>query len=68
MEHALTRYRQANNLNLAAFAAKIGASKGMVWKWERGTLPRKPWMEKICAETDGAVSPNDWYEIVEAAE
>ncbi len=67
MDHALTKYRVSNELTLQAFAGRIGASKGMVWKWENGALPRKPYMEKIYAETNGIVTPNDWYETEAAS-
>ena len=63
MDHALTRYRAEKELTLEAFAARIGAAKSMVWKWENGAIPRALYMQKIAAETDGAVTPNDWYEV-----
>lgn len=68
MEHALTKYRNDNALSLEAFAGRIGTTKAVVWKWENGSVPRKPFMEKIVAETNGAVAPNDWYPAIEAAE
>lgn len=69
-QHALTRYREANGLTLDALALKIGAKKGMVWKWENGkAIPRPNYMQKIAAETGGSVTANDWYGIAtEAAE
>lgn len=69
MTHALTSYREANGLTLDAFAAKIGAAKSMVWKWENGkAVPRHAYMQKIITETGGAVTPNDWYQrAVEAS-
>lgn len=64
MDHALTSYRNSEDLTLEAFAGKIGASKGMVWKWENGqAIPRPPYMQKIVEETGGKVTPNDWYGI-----
>ncbi len=61
MEHALTRYRSANNLSMEAFGNLIGASKSMVSKWEsRAASPRRQYLEKIFAVTEGRVTPNDF--------
>lgn len=62
MAHALTSYRKEHQLTVDAFAARIGASKSMVSKWENGkAVPRPAYMQKIIAETGGAVTANDWY-------
>lgn len=67
MTHPLTKFREARKQTLEAFATDIGASKGMVWKWENGkAIPRPEYMRKIIDISDGAVSANDWY--AEAAE
>lgn len=68
MKHALTTYREDNGkLSLEAFAALIGAHKGMVYKWENGAIPRRAYMEKIQEVTGGKVTAADWYMPVEAA-
>lgn len=48
MEHPITRYRQRNDLTQHAFGCLVGATKGMVSKWEAyKVLPRPIFMEKI---------------------
>lgn len=67
MAHALTRFREDRKQTLEALAGELGASKGMVWKWENGkAIPRPEYMRKIIDLSGGAVSANDWY--AEAAE
>jgi len=62
MEHALTRYRKDTGLTLEAFAARIGASKGTISKWENGkAIPRPDSMRKITELTERSVTANDWY-------
>lgn len=62
MKHPLTIFRESRNQTLEAFAKDIGASKGMVWKWENRTaIPRPEYMRKIIDIADGAVTANDWY-------
>jgi len=62
MTHPLTLFREARKQTLEAFAADLGASKGMVWKWENGkAIPRPEYMRKIMDLSEGRVSPNDWY-------
>lgn len=66
MKHALTRFREGRSQTLEAFAADLGTTKAMVWKWENGTIPRPEQMRRIIEFSDGAVTANDWY--AEAAE
>lgn len=61
MEHALTKFRKAENQTLEAFGDSIGASKGTVSKWENGTIPRPEYMRKIAEITGNRVTANDWY-------
>lgn len=62
--HPLTQLRESRGQTLEAFAAEIGASKGMVWKWENGVaIPRPTYMNRILKISKGIVTPNDWYEI-----
>lgn len=62
-KHPLTLFREAKNppQTLEAFASEIGTTKGVVWKWENGTIPRPPQMQKIIEATGGKVGPADWY-------
>lgn len=72
MTHALTKFRQENNLTLDALGERIGATKGMVSKWEAGkAFPRRRFIAKIAEVTAGKVSANDFLRaepIAEAAE
>lgn len=57
MEHPLTKYRRDNGLTQEALGALIGASKGMVSKWEAGAvIPRPVFIAKIEAVTGEVVS------------
>ena len=57
MEHPLTKYRRDNGLTQEALGALIGASKGMVSKWEAGAvIPRPAFIAKIEAVTGEVVS------------
>lgn len=57
MTHPLTLYRKKHQLTLEAFGLRIGATKGMISKWEAGkTMPRARIMGLIVAVTDGEVS------------
>lgn len=61
MKHPLTAYREKHELTLAEFGNRVGATKGMVWKWERGTaMPRPKYAEAIFKATHGTVTPNDF--------
>jgi len=62
MAHALTKFRETRKQTLEAFAKEIGASKGMVWKWENGAaIPHPKYMRKIIDLSGGTVSANEWY-------
>ncbi len=50
---------------MEVFADAIGASKGMVSKWERWlTRPNERYMQLIHNVTKGSICPNDFYRIV----
>ena len=69
MTHALTKYREDNELTLEAFSKLVGASKGMVWKWENDkAIPSKEYMARIFDVTNRTVTALDWYGQSEAAE
>lgn len=51
-------------MSMEAFADAIGASKGMVSKWERWkSRPNERYMQLIHQFTNGAITPNDFYRI-----
>lgn len=57
MKHPIAHYRAEKRLTLEAFGALVGATKGMVSKWEAGkALPRPLYMSRIVDVTGGAVS------------
>lgn len=61
MAHPLTAYRNEHGLSLEALGAQIGATKSMVWKWEKGeTVPRRHFANKLYELTEGKVTPNDF--------
>lgn len=78
MTHKLTLYRKTHDLTLEAFGARIGATKGMVSKWESGrATPRRHFLALIESATGGEVTAIDFFsgvarpqpqEIAEAAE
>lgn len=68
MKNALHKFRIEKELTQEALAAAIGATKGMVSKWERGeAIPRRQYLSAIYNFTNGAVTANDFMQI-EAAE
>ena len=59
-KHPLTLYRERHGLTLEAFAARVGATKGMVSKWERRVAePRPKYRAAIVEATSGAVRHAD---------
>ena len=57
----LAAYLAKRNLSEAQFARLVEAPRSAVHKWLGGTLPSVQYMRAIYRETDGAVSPNDFY-------
>lgn len=48
------------------FARRIGVSRVTLFRFKTGRrIPDRPTMEKINAETNGDVAPNDFFNIVE---
>jgi transcriptional regulator with XRE-family HTH domain len=61
MTNALFHFRQSKGITQDALAEAVGATKGMVSKWERGeAMPRRQYLEAIYQFTDGAVTANDF--------
>ena len=58
----LRRYLSDRKIPMAVFAARIGVSTQSVHRYAGGErLPRRDIMERIRAETAGAVQPNDFF-------
>lgn len=68
MEHPLTKYRRENGLTQEAFGALVGASKGMISKWEAGhVLPRPVFIARIETVTREYVSASQLVRFFNAA-
>jgi hypothetical protein len=63
----LRQYLETHGLTLHAFAAKVGAHPVTVHEWAAGkAIPRRACMERIEAQTDGAVRPASFYATTQA--
>lgn len=57
----LSEYMKTHKLSDADMASLIGCSEGAVKKWRYDErTPRRNQLLRICAITDGAVTPNDF--------
>ncbi|MVB04190.1 helix-turn-helix domain-containing protein [Agrobacterium vitis] len=64
MEHPIAKYRREKNLTQDAFGQLVGATKGMVSKWEAGRiLPRPQFIEQIEDATRNAISASDLIRV-----
>ncbi len=62
----LEEYLEANSISVEKFARKIRAgSRAVVYRYigKNRRIPREDMMEKIVRATNGAVTPNDFYEV-----
>lgn len=61
----LKTWLQDKGVSYAEFARRIGASNGKVVQRyaERERMPEPTMMTKIVEATDGAVQPNDFYDL-----
>jgi hypothetical protein len=50
-------------LSAAAFGRLVGRDRSTVGRWLKGEKPDPDMMETIMRETDGAVQPNDWFDL-----
>jgi len=58
----LKTYLEANELSISAFANRIGVEHETVRRYLRGErLPTRRVMQVIVRETNGHVTPNDFY-------
>lgn len=56
----LATYLSQNGIGIRAFALKLGTSRQNVDRWCKGVTPRRKDLMRILAETEGAVTPNDF--------
>lgn len=64
----LANYLTQNGLTVAAFARRAGLSKMAVHRHAKcGVIPRPATMEVYQQATNGAVTPNDFYNAPELA-
>ena len=61
----LKEWRDLKGLSLSACAERFGAANStVVWRWETGAvMPKRIYIQRIFAVTDGAVTPNDFYDL-----
>ena len=66
----LSDFKKQQGLSYEQLTTLIGdCSESAVIKWERGErVPQKDQMERIFRATNGAVTPNDFFDIAEASE
>lgn len=63
----LSHYLELKGLTDAAFAALAKCDRTTVMRWRRGkTRPTPSQIVSIENLTDGAVTPNDWFESIAA--
>ena len=63
----LKKWREANKLSSADAAELIGVSPVTLWRWESGrSIPPEREMRAVLNATDGAVTPNDFFGLVES--
>lgn len=62
----LAAYLSQNGIDEISFASTLGVSAKAIRHWVSGNrTPRREQMQKIISATKGAVSPNDFHELVE---
>jgi putative transcriptional regulator len=60
----LSVYLAENNLSDADFAAAIGVTRQAVHRYRTGErIPDQPTMAKIVEAANGAVTPNDFFNV-----
>jgi transcriptional regulator with XRE-family HTH domain len=59
----LRDYRVQNNLTQSQLGNLIGISAVAICRYENGVKPKPDVMSKIVEITQGAVTPNDFYDL-----
>lgn len=63
----LREYLTENNIKVGDFAKRIGVDRVSVSRYLAGSRPTPAVIEKIDAETGGAVPPSEWFARSERA-
>jgi transcriptional regulator with XRE-family HTH domain len=65
---ALGRWLMEHDLGIADFGKRVGVTHSTISRICSGTkMPSPALMERIAVATDGAVQPNDWFDLEAAA-
>lgn len=59
----LKKYLDNHNLKISDFSKKVGIPQPSLSRYLAGRVPRKAEMYKIYIATNGAVTPNDFYDL-----
>lgn len=60
----LNDYLKEEKLSISKFSRRLGLCEATVNAWKhKGTIPTKELMIKVYKETNGKVTPNDFYGI-----
>jgi predicted transcriptional regulator len=62
----IAEYLKNNNISVNQFAESVGVDRQNVYKWIKGTVPRKSVIQKIVEVTNGNVNIGDFYAAVPA--
>ena len=64
IRYKLRNWRRNNDLTQSQAAAKVGVGRRAWHQWEQGaTVPGPAVMIELVALTEGAIQPNDFYEL-----
>lgn len=64
---ALGRYLSEQGITQAQFAEQIGVEQPTVARYVGGRVPEPSVLRKIVEATGGAVQPNDFFDVAQAA-
>lgn len=62
----LSQFLSDHKMSVAEFATRIGVRRQAVHRYQQGRIPDRETMEMIIRETNGTVTPNDFYPLVGA--
>ena len=63
----LSQYRAEHGVSVAAMAIAVGVTEVSIYRYERDRIPDPDAMAALVRVTRGAVTPNDFYNLPEAA-
>ena len=58
--HPLKNWREQRDLSSADVGRLIDCTRLSIDRYEAGRMPKQPYLDRIVAMTDGAVTANDW--------